>query len=100
MTTTTQSHPAGRRGRKVKFGNVTVTAPAPPLAMVLENIKQSTQALSRAVERLARPGVRLRPRKGTPLYSLDSDDPGVVIRQLDGKTERGRIRGGEFCVID
>ncbi len=96
----TQSRPAGTRGRKIKFGDVTITAPAPAKAMVQANVKRSTQALERLATRLGKPGVAIRARKDVPLFSLDSDNPDVMIRTLNGKTERGHMVGGAFHAID
>lgn len=88
-------------GAKVKtcttrFGSVTVTAPPPSKAMVQHNVKVSTEALERVTKRLAKAGVRLYAKKGVPLYSLDSDNPDVMIRKLNGKVERGSFVNGEF----
>ncbi len=85
--------------RKTRFGSVTVTAPAPSKAMVQHNVKVSTQALERVTGRLAKPGVRLHVKKGVPLYSLDSDNPDVMIRKLNGKVERGNFVDGVFKAI-
>ena len=84
------------RPRKIKFGDVVITAPAPQKASVEANIVQSTEMLGRAVKRLSKPGVVVRRRKGIPLFSLDSENPNVVVRVLDGKTERGQLVKGEF----
>lgn len=96
----THSRPSRARGRKVKFGDVTITAAAPSAKLVKQNVRLSTQALERVAQRLAKPGVSLRARKGIPLFSLDSDDPDVMIRTLDGRTERGRIVDGVFQPIE
>lgn len=85
--------------RKTRFGSVTVTAPAPTKAMVQHNVKVSTHALERVTVRLAKAGVRLHARKDVPLYSLDSDDPDVMIRKLNGKVERGNFVDGVFNAI-
>jgi hypothetical protein len=92
---------AGRvKSRTVRFGSVTVTAPAPSRELVQQNIKRSTQALERVTQRLAKAGVILRPRKDVPLFSLDSDNPDVMIRKLNGKTERGAMIDGVFKATD
>lgn len=88
------------KSRRVRFGSVTVTAPAPSSALVQHNIELSTQALERVAKRLAKPGVTLRAKKDVPLYSLDSDNPDVMIRKLNGKTERGQLIDGSFKAID
>ncbi|MCP3736261.1 hypothetical protein M9979_15440 [Sphingomonas sp. RP10(2022)] len=81
---------------KTRFGDVIVTAPPPSKAMVQHNVKVSTQALERVTKRLAKAGVRLYAKKDVPLYSLDSDNPDVMIRKLNGKVERGSFINGEF----
>lgn len=99
MATVAVKRRRGARGRRVKFGDVTITAPAPTRSVVAAHVAVSTAALSRAVERLAKPGISLRAKKGVPLFSLDSEDPDVVIRTLDGKTERGHLVDGVFQAI-
>lgn len=91
-----QGRPVRARMRTVKFGDVTVTGPAPSAASVRESVQQSTEALERLVKVFAKPGTTIRPRRGVPLFSLDSDDPDVMIRKLDGKVERGQLVNGEF----
>lgn len=87
------------RTRKIKFGDVVITAPAPRSAVVKANVAQSTEALARAAKRLSRPGVIIRAKRGVPLFSLDSEEPDIVIRTLDGKTERGHLVDGIFHAI-
>lgn len=89
----------GRRAR-VKFGGVVVTAPKPSSAQVKHNVAASSDALERAAKRLMRPGIRLYAKKGVPLYSADPERPGVYIRVLNGKTERGTLEDGAFKVTD
>jgi hypothetical protein len=100
LATTAMKRRGGPRGRRIKFGDVTITAPAPERAAVTANVAVSTAALGRAVDRLARPGVFLRTKKGVPLFSLDSENPDIVIRTLNGKTERGQLVDGTFQAID
>jgi hypothetical protein len=83
---------------KVKFGGITVRVPKPTSAQVESNVAASTLALERAAKRLVRPGVRLYAKKGVPLYSADPERPGVYIRVLNGKTDRGVLENGAFKV--
>ncbi|GLV27332.1 hypothetical protein [Sphingobium chungangianum] len=99
MTTTTVKVRRQARARRVKFGDVVITAPAPQRDLIKANIAQSTAALARAARRLSKPGVVIRAKKGVPLFSLDSENPDVVIRTLDGKTERGQLVDGIFHAI-
>ena len=102
MATDAVVQPGSRRikARRIRFGSITVTSPPPSKAMVRSNVKASTQALERVTVRLAKAGVRLYSKKDVPLYSLDSDDPDVMIRKLNGKIDRGRFVDGAFMVAD
>jgi len=84
---------------KVTFSGVTVSAPKPTAADIERNVTMSSEALERAKKRLMRPGVRLYEKKDVPLYSADPDRPGVFIRKLNRKTERGVLENGIFKVI-
>lgn len=84
---------------KTKFGAVTVTGVKPAVELVDQNVARSTLALERAARRLLRPGVAIRRKRGVAEYSASEDEPGVLIRKLDGKSERGRLVGKEFKVI-
>ena len=102
MATNTITQPGSCKvkARKTRFGSVTVTAPPPSKAMLQHSVKLSTQAFERVTERLARGGVRLPAKKDVPFYSLDSDDPDVMIRKLNGKIERGSFVDGVFKAAD
>lgn len=89
-----------RRAVRVKFGDVEIVAAAPTRELIVENVKLGTEALQRLGRRLERPGVTIRARKGVPLYAVADGEPGVLIRTLDGRTERGRIVDGVFKVIE
>ncbi len=101
MATNAIVHPKSGKAktRKTRFGSVTVTAPAPSKAMIQQNVAASTKALERATGRLAKAGVRLHPKKDVPFYSLDADNPDVMIRKLNGKTERGMLVNGTFKAV-
>lgn len=36
---------------------------------------------------------------GTPVFSLDSLDPKLVVRELDGKATRGYFKAGRFIEV-
>ena len=59
-------------------------------------VQQSNTALERLSITLATPGVRLPRRRNVPLYSADPENSGLLIRKLNGKTERGVLEGGVF----
>ncbi len=86
--------------QRISIGNLTLVVPRPTKTEVQENVRRSTEALARALVRLTRPGIRLRPKRGIPLFQVDENDPDVFIRDLDGRRERGRFQDGEFKVSD
>lgn len=93
--------PKGKGKRStVRFGGVTVVVPKPTSAQLKQNVAASTEALERVTKRLVKSGVRLYPKKDVPLYSADPREPGVYIRVLNGRTERGIVENGAFKVID
>ncbi len=90
----------GAAGREVRFGDVVVTGSAPSEALVAAQVARSSEALARLATRLVRPGIGLRARKGVPRFSVDPVDPQLFVRELDGRTERGRLVDGTFQVVD
>ncbi|TPG46933.1 hypothetical protein EAH89_24345 [Roseomonas nepalensis] len=93
--------PAAReRAARVTFGSATVTTRRPTRAEAERAVEASTEALRRAGERLARPGIRLPARKDVPLFQADPENPGRFLRTLNGRTERGVLEGGRFTVTD
>jgi hypothetical protein len=62
------------------------------------NIKAGQDALKRVETKLVRPGVNLRARKGAALYRADPDNPGGLIREIDGRVERVIFEGDDFKV--
>lgn len=70
------------------------------LVLALE-LGQKVQELERYLtqwlkKRLSTPGTFIPEEPGVPLYSVDSDDPSVLIRRLDGKEDRGVMVNGQF----
>jgi hypothetical protein len=87
---------APRKSGKVRFGDVTVPAANLTAEQIEKNIAEGQAAMRRLAERIVRPGVSIRRRKGVPYYHVDADDPGVIIRTLDGVVERGVFADGAF----
>ena len=93
----------GRAGSgvvKVAVGGLEVIAPEPDARVVEANLTKSRTAMKGLAAALAKPGIRIYPRKGVPLYSADPEDPDVLIRKLDGRVERGAFVNGAFEVRD
>lgn len=91
---------AARGSSKVKFGNVVVTSTKPSPAAVKTNVERSSKALERVSKVLVKPGVVIRSKKDVPRFSASESEPGVFIRQLNGRTERGHLVEGAFRVIE
>lgn len=81
------------------FGGYVLVSAKPSPALVRESVAQSAEALERIGRKLMNPGMKIEAFDDVPLYSLDPGDPGVVIRKLNGKTERGQIVGGAFRAL-
>jgi hypothetical protein len=82
--------------RTVKFGSVTVTAPAPSEEEIRHNVLEGQKAYARALRRMLRPGIDLPQPPGIPFFHADPDIPGRIIRKLDGITESGNMVRGKF----
>ena len=89
-----------RSSSKVKFGSVVVTSSKPTATAVRTNVERSTKALERVSKHLMKPGVSIRPKKDVPRFSASEGEPGVFIRHLNGRAERGRLVQGTFHVIE
>ena len=85
---------------KVKFGDVVVTTRKPSKAELQQNVDFSSAALARANAGLVRPGIRIYPKKDVPLYFADPDNPGGIIRKLNGTLQRGVVEDGQFKATD
>lgn len=81
---------------EVRYGNAVLYADALAPGIVQRKVITSTDALKRTEKRLVTPGVKIRSKKGVPLYSLDANNPSIMIRKLNGETTRGRFIDGRF----
>lgn len=88
------------RGKKVKFGSVTISGSKPSAEEVRSNVARSTAALERVTRKLANPGVIIRTKRNVPQFSVAEGEAGVFVRRLNGRTERGRLVDGQFRVIE
>ncbi len=69
---------------------------APRSDEIATHVAESTAALEHALESMKKPGVRPSLPMNVPKYSVDPDDPTIVVRRQGGFTRRGRLVGGEF----
>lgn len=100
---------AGRAGKKdsvtqqtveVAFGDVRVLTPRKTnAAQVKRNIRAGQLALARAKDLIVKPGVTLELLKGVPRYHADPDQPELLVREIDGKRERGKFVDGKFRIV-
>lgn len=82
--------------KEVSFGSVTVRHQVPDDRTVSANILAGQEALMRARDAFIQPGVVLRRYSGVPLFSVDAHDPTILVRDLDGRIDRGSLIDGRF----
>lgn len=91
----------GKTGtRKLKFGQVVVANTVPDPATVWSNVDAGQQALKRATEVLIKPGITLALGANIPRFKADTAQPGMLVRELNGTVQRGRIVDGSFVPAD
>jgi hypothetical protein len=88
------------KGKTIVFGSWKIKAPALPLRETIARVESSSLALSRMKKRLVTPGVKLSQRKNVPLYRADPTQPNVLIREVNGQTERVQLIDGEFKLVE
>ena len=91
--------PSHAKTQKLRFGSVTIEGGAPSSATVKHNISLGQSALERGFKALVKPGVKLSRGKGIPIYRADPNDPRILIRELNGRDERGALVDGEFKIV-
>jgi hypothetical protein len=64
-----------------------------------ETLEQSREAMRHLGSRLLKPGIKLPDRKGVPKFYVDEADPALVVREIDGKRERGTFENGHFKAV-
>lgn len=91
---------APRKRTRVKIGGVLVTGDKASAAQVKRSVELSSDMLVRLASKVAKSGVRLYAGRSVPLYSVDPDQPGRVVRKLNGKVEHGVLENGAFKVVE
>jgi hypothetical protein len=89
-----------RKRARVKIGGVFVTGDKASAAQLKHSVELSSRMLDRLASKVVKPGVRLYAGKTVPLYSVDPDQPGRVVRKLNGKVDLGVLENGAFKVIE
>ncbi|HRH21417.1 MAG TPA: hypothetical protein PLE81_12375 [Brevundimonas sp.] len=83
----------------INFGRVEVEAIRADGRVFEANVISGQQVMERAVRKLAEPGVRFQKKRGVASYRADPKNPGLVIRELLGRTESGTFVDGEFRAV-
>lgn len=90
------------KANRISFGSVTIEGR--PLDVTVEhierNIRMGREALARFGEALIAPGVKLSRDRDIPKYRVDPDHPAILIRELNGRSERVAFRNGKFEVAE
>lgn len=82
--------------RVLRFGAVTVSNTAPDVDTLVCNVKAGRDALGRVRDALVKPGVTLGHKSEVPKFRVDAKDPTTLIREVNGRIDRGHIVGGTF----
>lgn len=84
----------------VTFGSVTIKGSNLPAEEMQRNVASGHAALKRAAKAFVKAGVTLRRGRNVPLYRADPKEPRILIRELNGRSERGTFVGGEFKLAE
>ena len=81
----------------IRFGSSIIVDIQPPNKVSTKrNIKAGQDALARAMWKIIKPGVVIKPIKDVPLYYADPNRKGIIIRELNGKRELGIFKNSKF----
>ena len=86
--------------RTLTYGTVSAKVAKADGKAVGKSVEIGKVLLRKAGNELMKPGVKLSSKRGVPLYHSDPDKPGLLVRRIDGRTERGVFKGGEFQVTE
>jgi len=82
----------------VEFGSVRVSVSTPKKSKVRRNVIDGQIALARAISKIVKPGVKINAAKGVPLFHAESEHPGLIVRELNGKRTIGSFVNGKFRI--
>ena len=89
------------RAVTIMFGDVTIQSERrPSRSILLTNTKLGNSAFKRAAPTLIKPGVRLKIGNDIAAYFADPEDPTRLVRKLNGKYVRGRLKDGKFLKVE
>lgn len=75
----------------VTFGKVSVEVRKPSVQDVKKRLTESRGLVARLGTAIAKPGVRVNMKKTTPVYTVDTTDPTLVIQTIGKHKTRGRF---------
>lgn len=55
--------------------------------------------IENGIKSLLKSGIKIKKIKDIPYFHADNDNPNIIIRELNGNIEHGRIIGKEFIKI-
>lgn len=85
---------------EISFGNATLRAQPVSEERRALAVEEGQRAMSAFVEAiLAPPGVTLPRKAGVPIFYVDVENPTLIIRELDGARQRGKIESGRFAEV-
>lgn len=67
--------------------------------LLARNIARSQSAMRALGICILKPGIEIERKRDVPLYHADENEPGVIVRELNGKIERGHMRNGIFLPV-
>lgn len=92
--------PAGQVGEVlVRFGSVEVRDVGFNPKEKQRNIGTGQVALSRAAPSIIKAGFAKRPKDSAPRFRADPGNPQILIRELNGKSEKGVFVAGKFKAL-
>ncbi len=79
----------------ISEGSIAIRAKKPTAQQLVRARGEGKRSAIMMVE----PGVELSLEPGTPIFSVDRQDPNLVIRELDGRLTRGYFKDGKFVKV-
>lgn len=85
--------------RMVEFGSVKMFVRQPTTVETRKRINESKAVVRKLGKTIAKPGVRLSHTQTTPIYTVDTKDPNLVVQKIGNKAIRGHFIKGSFVAV-
>ena len=89
----------GKKIVSAMYGAVTIRVEEPNNSQLKRNIRTGQIALSRAKDAFINKGVKLKTKQGVAIYQADPSDSRILIRNIDGKKEKGIFVNSSFKAV-